>query len=233
MKNLLLFAAVAVFGLSNVNAQEEGEQSFGFEKGNIIVEGNLGFSSAKETGSNNSGDVYEERTSSVSFNPKAGYFINENLAIGLALSVGSSTIEQTAFGTTNSVTEDKGNAFGAGVFARYYFLDLGKRFKTYGEFGVGFGSSKNEISQTGATTLLSDTEFSGLGAGVGLGINYFITECFAINFALSDILSYNSGTEKDNLSTTGEEVKVSSFNGNLNVFNNFFQTAQFGLTYKF
>ncbi|MFK7781089.1 outer membrane beta-barrel protein [Psychroserpens sp.] len=234
MKKVLLLAAVAVFGFSNVNAQEEGEKTFGFEKGNIIVEGNLGFSSSTDTDSDETGDLFETKNSSFSFNPKAGYFISDKFAVGIQLSLNSSKFEDTVLFVDPSVTtETKRSTFGAGVFARYYFLELGKRFKTYGEFGLGFNSGNTETTVTGMDDPTQDFDTSGFGAGASLGINYFVTECFAINFVLTDLLSYTSSTGENNLPNTSDETKTSGFNGNLNVFNNFFQTAQFGLTWKF
>lgn len=73
---------------------------------------------------------------------------------------------------------------------------------------------------------LADAKYSGFGFGAGLGMNYFVSDSFAINFALTDVLSYSSQK------WDGAE-NVSEFNANVNVFNNFFTTAQFGLTYKF
>lgn len=233
MKKLLLLSAFAVFGLS-VNAQEEGEKTFGFEKGNIIVEGNLGFSSGTETDSDETGDLFEEKTSSFRFNPKAGYFISDQFAVGIQLSLNSSKIENTNMILDPSVTEEtKRSTFGAGVFARYYFLELGKRFKTYGEFGLGFNSGNTETTVTGVDDPTQDYDTSGFNTGVGIGMNYFITECFAINFVLTDILSYSSNKGENNLEGASDETKSSGFNGNLNIFNNFFDTATFGLTYKF
>ncbi|VXC36373.1 conserved exported hypothetical protein [Flavobacterium sp. 9AF] len=199
----LLFAAAAVFAFSFANAQEEGS-TFGFAQGNVIVEGNLGFSSTNNKNT-------ETKESSFVFNPKAGYFLTDKFALGLELSVGS---DKTKVAGTDT---DKNSNFGAGVFGRYYFLDLGARFKTYAEAGVGFNSGKKG---------LADAKYSGVGAGAGLGINYFLTENFAINFALTDILSYSSNKND------GEKA-VSEFNGNVNVFDNFFTTTTFGLTYKF
>ena len=234
MKKLLFTAAIAVFGFTTVNAQETKEEStFGFEQGNIIVEGNIGFNSSKSTESDNTGDLFENNTSSINFNPKAGYFISDDLVIGVELNFGSAKDEDTFIGTTGFITESKTNNLGAGVFARYYFLELGKRFKTYGEFGAGFNSAKAETSQTGSTSLLQDSESNSIGAGLGLGINYFISDSFAINFGLTDLLSFTTGTQKDNLDPTGFERKTASFSGNINIFNNFFNTATFGLTYKF
>ncbi|HNU59410.1 MAG TPA: hypothetical protein PKI08_05615, partial [Aquaticitalea sp.] len=114
---------------------------------------------------------------------------------------------------------EKQSSFAAGVFGRYYFLDLGKRFKTFAEVGVGFGTVKYD---------LADVKEKFVGAGVGLGINYFVKENIAITFNLSDVLSYTSRK----WDVDGAEA-VSEFNANINVLNNFFETAQFGLMYKF
>src|SRR5690554_4554520 len=81
MKKLIL-SAMAVFALSFAHAQEE-ESTFGFGEGDIFVEGNIGF------GSTNNKNT-EVKTSSFEFNPKAGYFISEDLAVGLELGFGSS-----------------------------------------------------------------------------------------------------------------------------------------------
>ncbi len=202
MKKLIL-SAVAVFALSFANAQE-GEPTFGFSEGNIIIEGNIGFGSTNDKNT-------ETKTNSFNFSPKAGYFISDDLAIGIKLDYRSDKEEMAGNET------DKNSEFGIGAFGRYYFLDLGARFKTYAELGLEFNSGKTGVGEF---------KYSGVGVGAGVGINYFVTENFAINFALTDILSYQSNKYKD-----GEAV--TEFNGNINVFDNFFTTAQFGLTFKF
>jgi outer membrane protein len=199
MKKIVL-AAIAVMGFSFANAQDSG--SFGFSKGNILLEGNLGFSSINDKNT-------EVKTNSFEFNPKAGYFLTDKFALGLDLGIGSDKKKIAG--------EDAGknSNFNVGVFGRYYFLDLGQRFKTYAEAGVGLNSGKE-----------SEAKYSGVGFDAGLGINYFVSNSFAINFGLTDILAYNTNKYKG-----GKEV--SDFDANLNVFNNFFTTAKFGLTYKF
>lgn len=204
MKKLIL-SAVAVFAFGFVNAQEG--QSFGFSEGDIIVEGNIGFGSTNDKNT-------ETKTSSFNFNPKAGYFISDDLALGLDLGFGSNKSE-----TMGTTTSDM-SVVGFGGFARYYFLDLGARFKTYGEFGIGYATANDKIAEV---------KYNTLGAGVTLGINYFITESFAINFALADILSYTSSKAD----VDGAEA-VNEFHFGFGEFNNFFgTTATFGLTYKF
>ena len=212
MKKLLFTAAMAVLGFTSVNAQEE--QTFGFTEGDVIVEGNLGFNSENDKNT-------EIETSAFEFNPKVGYFLSDDLAVGVQLMLDT---DKETDGIAD--TETKTTTIGAGVFARYYFLELGKRFKTYGEFGVGFDSAKTEVEVPGVD--VDDFKTNGIGANLGLGLNYFVNENIAINFALTDVLSYRS----DKADVDGAE-SVTSFNGNLNVFNNFFQTAQFGLTWKF
>lgn len=211
MKKLLFAAALVAFGFT-ANAQEE--QTFGFAEGDVIVEGNLGFNSENDKNT-------EIETSAFEFNPKVGYFLSDDLAVGVQLMLDT---DKETDGMAD--TETKTTTFGAGVFARYYFLDLGKRFKTYGEFGVGFDSAKTEVEVPGVD--VDDFKTNGIEAGLGLGLNYFVKENIAINFALTDVLSFRS----DKADVDGAEA-VTSFNGNLNVFNNFFQTAQFGLTWKF
>src|SRR5690606_22400502 len=156
MKKLIL-SAMAVFALSFAHAQEE-ESTFGFGEGNIFVEGNIGF------GSTNNKNT-EEKTSNFNFAPKAGYFISDALAVGLDLGFASNKTED-AGGETEKIS-----AVGIGAFARYYFLDLGERFKTYGEFGVGYATANNKIA---------DVKVNSFGFGATLGINYFVTENFAI-----------------------------------------------------
>ena len=194
-------AAVAMIA-TTAQAQEE---TFGFGEGDVLLEGNLSFSSTKD---NN----IDEKESGFTFAPKAGYFLNDNFAVGIQLNVANNKFE-------NNSGETKNNEFGAGVFGRYYFLDLGQRFKTYGEIDLGFNSMKSENGPI-------ESKASGFGAGLGLGINYFVTEKIAINFALTDILSYSSFKPKD-----GEAIN--SFGLQVNELNNFFSTAQFGLTFKF
>lgn len=224
MKKVLL-TAVAVFSLTFVNAQEKEAKAFGFAQGNMFLEGNISFSSSTSTDSFQGTDIEEDKNSSFNFNPKFGYFISDKLALGAELSVGSSKNENTDFTTSpNVVSETTGNSFGAGVFARYYFLDLGERFKTFTEVGLGFASQTNEFNGTETSSA------NGFGLGVDLGMNYFLTEKMAISFGLSNVLSYGTATSE---TPGGSETQTSGLSGNFNVFNNFFDTPTFGLLYKF
>lgn len=208
MKKLVL-SALAVFSLTFVNAQEE-EKVYGFEEGDVFIEGMLGFSSSKD---NNA----ETKASSFQFTPKGGIFLTDELAVGIDLGFASGKQEQKINNAYQTVA--KASSVGFGAFARYYFLELGKRFKTYGEFGVGYASAKQGLAP-------QEQKVSVIGTGLSLGINYFVTDNLAINFGLADIISYTSEKPDGGKS-------ASKFNVGINEFNNFFgSTATFGLTYK-
>jgi len=196
MKKIILTAA-AVFALSFANAQDKKETGFGYAKGDIVLGGNI-MTMSKDDG--------VAKTSSSEIGPDLAYFISDNLALELGVTLGSTKDAYGAKGATSNIA----------VGARYYFLNLGERFKTYTNFGLNFGSDNNKGDGDKTSTL---------GVGAGIGMNYFLTPKIAINFGLGNIISYNSSTRGS--------AKTSSMDINLNEFNNFFSTPTFGVAYKF
>lgn len=197
MKKIILTVAT-VFVLSFANAQDKKASGFGYAKGDIVLGGNI-----MTMSNTNAASV---KTSSSEIGPDLAYFISDNLALELGVTLGS----------TKDAAGVKGSTSNIAVGARYYFLNLGERFKTYTNFGLNFGSDNN--NGVGDKT-------SKLGVGAGIGMNYFLTPKIAINFGLGNIISYNS-------STTGS-AKSSDMMINLNEFNNFFSKPTFGVSYKF
>ena len=202
--NKLLLSALAVCAFSFSNAQETEVQEFGFSQGDIFVEGTMQFDSTNDKNT-------ETKTNAFTFTPKAGYFINDKFAAGLNLAIGSTKIEMPG------VADDKSSNFGIRGFGRYYFLDLGKRFKTYTEFGVAYNNTE-----------LPTVDVNTFGFDAGLGINYFIKKNIAITYGFSNILSYAS-TKADE---SGAKA-VSSFGFGLNNNSNFFGQSQVGLMFIF
>ena len=197
MKKIILTVA-AVFALSFANAQDKKESGFGFAKGDIVLGGNIKTSSST--------DAAGVKSSSSMIGPDVAYFIDDNFALELGLAIGNSKVGSASRATSNIA-----------VGARYYFLNLGERFKTYTNFGLNFGSDDNGGNGAEKT--------STLGLGAGIGMNYFLTSKVAINFGLGNVISYDS-------SKTGS-ASTSSMNINLNEFNNFFNQPTFGVSYRF
>lgn len=213
MKKLVLsLVAVAAFGFT-ANAQEKEKPTFGFQEGNFMIEGSFQIKDqvVKETTHGN-----KEKMTQYSFNPKVGYFLSDKLAVGASLGFGKDIVTSDLF-----EEEFNGTALYAGAYARYYFLELGNRFKTFVEAGIGYSEAK-----------VSDIKYkqTGIAAGIDLGFNYFVTENLAVAFTLGNVFKYSNYDLKLDGDKKGT---ISSTEANLNVFNNFFDNATFGLVYKF
>lgn len=214
MKKFLL-TLTAVAGLTAASQAQE----FGFEKGNFIVEGNL-------TTTNTNDKATKAKTSLLNFNPKAGYFVTDKIAVGVDFAFGQDK-KTTYAGDIKTVATDKN--FGVGAFGRYYFLEVGSRFKTYTEVGVGYANEKNGEKKVGDVKT-DAVKVNGFGANAGIGANFFLTEKIAVNFAFANVLSFKSSK----VDVDGAKAQT-EFNTNVNVFNNFFdnENVKFGLTFKF
>lgn len=210
MKKLVLsLVAVAALGFT-ANAQEKEKPTFGFQEGNIMLEGSFNISDKVDKNSTSGNKV---KTTTYKVNPKVGYFLSDKVAVGASMAFGKG--EQEFFNDAVAT-----NLY-AGAFARYYFLELGSRFKTYAEVGVGY--DQKEVSA-------AKEKITGIQAGLDLGFNYFLTENLAVAFTLGNVFSYGNHDHKIDGNKQGT---VSETEANVNVFNNFFDNATFGLVYKF
>lgn len=197
---ILSFLTFSFANAQQVNADEEMNSAKGvtFQNGDMFLEGSIKISTGGDE------DYY-------GFSPKFGYFLNDKVAIGAKLNYESRETE---------ATDTKINVFGVGAFARYYFLELDqKRFKAFGEAGLGFGSNKTEFQG------VEDTDNS-ITADLNIGLNYFITKNIAVTFTLANVLSYNSVSPENGPSSD-------TFNLNINLFKNIFDQPEFGLLYRF
>jgi len=204
---------------TGVAAQAQ-EGTYGFGKGDILLEGSL-----KANTQDNKQETL--KTSTFNFNPKAGYFVADKFAVGLGLNIGSSKEENYSDTAAVSFTE-KGSSVGFEVFGRYYIADL-NRFQPYAELGVGYNTSKSKVTRVidNVSTTVESPKYNAFGVNATLGFNYFVTPKIAINFALSDLIGFNSAK-----SDASGAKATTDFHANINSFNNFFDTATFGLTFK-
>lgn len=125
MKNLLTLAlAIGFFGLSQTISAQAVNQ------GAWMVGGSAGFSSEKLKDA-------EESTTTIDLSPNLGYFIADDLAIGLGVNLHSESFD----GESTTL-------FGLGPFVRYYFADA-----IFAQAGVNLG--------------LGDIEFTEFHVGVG------------------------------------------------------------------
>jgi len=124
----------------------------------------------------NIGVNFQEGNTQFTFdlNPKAGWFINDNLAIGPEINLGINT--QKGATAIN---------YGIGAFGRKYFgpdaTNLTRTTKWFVEANVGFAGT----NLSGDNVVKTST--NGLNLGAGPGLAYFLTQ----NIALEALLKYN------------------------------------------
>ena len=155
----------------------------GFKKSNKFVEGTVSYTKATDV----------EATYSIK--PTLGYFVTDKVAVG-------------AFGEFGK--DGDATTTNVGVFARCYFLTIGKSLHTYSQLDVASNSSK-----------VADVKATSTAANLGLGINYFVTSKLCLTMNVANLISYESADSK---STT-----TIGFSG----IDNPFATAKFGVIYKF
>ncbi|WP_163398489.1 outer membrane beta-barrel protein [Flavobacterium fluviatile] len=210
MKTRIIATVVALFVITFLQAQQQEAEAeiksakgVSFQPGSMFIEGGISFST-------------NDDNNSYSINPKFGYFLTNKFAVGGDLDFGGSEVK---------ATDAKTNFFGIGAFARYYFFEAdSKRFKAYGDVGLGYSHSREEGNVVGGGSY--DETTNGIKANISLGLNYFFSQSFAATFVLADILTYNNAKPENGSASD-------SFELNINLFNNIFAQPKFGLLYKF
>jgi hypothetical protein len=165
MKKVFLIAALSAISFAGFSQTS---------KGTWLVGGTAGFTSSKY------GDA---KMSSINFSPNAGYFLINNLAVGLDVQVGSETSNSGVSGASDYKTSS--TFFGPNV--RYYFTSLGKNAKLFGSGQYAFGSTKDGSDKISATAW-------GLSAGPAFFLNK--------NVALEVTVGYSSAKVKDDTNST-------------------------------
>ena len=141
MKKIIVAVSALVLGTTAMAQTEQVGWMFG-------AGSNLGFSSGKENSDQ------EDAVSQLALDVRAGYFVIDNLAVGLDLGYGS----ESAGGV--SATN-----LGVGPYLRYFLMEN----KLFGELGYKIGSASYDGDKLGSTGAL------GIGAGYAAWLNDNIT----------------------------------------------------------
>lgn len=181
MKKVLFFAITA-FSFISANAQESTVE--GFSKGDIVS--SIGFNYSKEKSDNN-----ETEYTNSSISPRISYFVTDNVAVDLILS-----IDKMKY----SATQKESSVFyGAG--ARYFFNPKNK-FSTNLGFDINLFSAKGNYNVDGDFD--ADLKAKGTQVNLVYGLNYFISNHFALSLNLSGVRFQSSkidGFAKNDSST--------------------------------
>jgi len=154
MKKIFIFCIVVLCGNKILQAQ--------IQKGNVMIGADI---------ANFDIDLGSGQNFSMTINPKAAWFIQDNIALGGYLKVGVSTAKDA--GTDAS--------YGIGVLGRYYVSDKNaivvRKSRFFFEGNVGIEGDNPAVGDN----------TNGLGIGFGPGFAYFLTP----NIGLETLLKYN------------------------------------------
>lgn len=171
MKKFFLSALLAV-SIVGVRAQN-------IAAGTVSLGGNVGFSSntdKSEYKANNSTYANEYTHSQFQFAPSVGYFLADNLAIGLSLgyTAAKDKVTYSGPGTTSPSSLDARTTLRVGPYVQYYKM-LSEQFGIVGTFGAGYENSftPNYANNNPNPSRVIETKASGFYAAITPGIVFF------------------------------------------------------------
>ena len=165
-------------------------------QGSLTFGGAISYTSAtQET------PTQDAKSHSFQFIPSAGYFVIDNLAVGVNL--GLSTSENSANTKTNN--------FLVGPFARYYVFTANEKFAFTGEAGLLFGNGKT------TPAIGNELKTSSVNFYLSPGFTYFFTESWGLDFQLEGISFTSTDPNKnaDNDKRNSVTVGANFFNPSL------------------
>ncbi|MBN8649781.1 MAG: outer membrane beta-barrel protein [Cytophagales bacterium] len=136
--------------------------------------------------------------------PQAGYFIVDNLEIGIQLIL--------SVGETGLIAEPtKTSSLSIGPYARYFKFTSNDRFAFTAKAGFSIGSGKFNPSSG------NDVKTGTIGFYLSPGFTYFLTDKWGLDFQLQGIIfnSYDDNKDVDNDNYSYFTFGVNSFNPSL------------------
>lgn len=206
MKKILQSALAAALLLGAGTAQAQ------LSAGHILLGGSLGYFTARPSGTSDNSPKFNAGV----INPRVGYFIMDNLVVGLDLNyMGENSISknEVSFKVGSNLDGKKtltdtrtSSTMSFGPFARYY-KPVGEHAAFFGQVNFGFGTRKEktedervERNQTSdddeLKTISTETKYSQLNVAIAPGFTYFPTDNFGLEVMMGG-LSWNRERRKD------------------------------------
>lgn len=187
MKRKLLFILTIVCLATAAQAQ--------IGKGSILLGGDLGFSTQKTEPIENVSDT--RKLNGFYISPTVGVAIRNNLVVGGNLSYRNQS-EKRDLNDYSS----KYNGYGAGAFVRKY-KPVGKSgFYVFGQAGLQFGYSDQELRSDGSP-VIQKSKITNVGINIYPGISYAVSKRFHLESGFNNLLSLNYTREKSFLESPG------------------------------
>lgn len=202
MKNII-FSIVLLFAVTASFAQTE--------RGTFMVGGNVG-----NYRYNYHGKSYSNTMNNFSAGPSAGYFIADNLAVGLNINFYS--VKQDWTGITPSYTYtglDKTHGWGVSPFIRYY-KSLSDKFYFFGSLSAGYDWSKGNRTELSPFDQLNYSyKERNPSAMLSPGLVFFPSSKFGLEVTLGSLRYGAYKRDYDGTDYSGnekEDVRGNAFN---------------------
>ena len=170
----------------------------------LFAGGGLGFSIYNSESKDGSTTVKGPTVSVIKINPRIGYFLTDNFALGVDLGY---------WGTFSKLTdgvEEKTslNTVGVGIFGRYAFnVDEDSKFFIYTDLNVGFSSTTGK-TEVGSVSVDTDP-ISKVMVGIAPGIMYFPTPKIGLEASLGNLAYFDIQTTTNADNSEQKETETS------------------------
>jgi outer membrane protein len=179
-----------------------------------MVGGSLGFGSGSSETTVGTVTADGPKLSNFNISPNVGYFIMDNLAVGLRIGYATTKSTEKDVPAAGDETINKTSEFTVSPFARYY-MEMGEKAGLFidGSVDIGSGKGTNEVT-SGGTTVTNELKMSTFGVNIRPGVYWFITDHIGLEGTFGS-LGFNSYKDDDG-GNPATENKSSSFGLNLN-----------------
>ncbi len=191
----LIFCCLCFLSSPEANSQVTAKKNF-------LIGGTLGFSSSSSNVDLSGGDVNfsgrDSRATQFNITPSMGYFIVDNLALGIGLDYTLNKVEEPVDITDpqSSLDEEFDSDLLFGPFTRLY-LPVGQDKAFFFQADFGFGSAIDEIVIQGETQTTSTNVFA---VGIGPGFTIFSNDAIGIEA----LVKYNYARSESDLALLGQ-----------------------------
>ena len=206
--------------------------------GTVSLGGNIGYARYTSTNSFNSlngtTNTAETTSSQFTFSPAVGFFVADNLALGLNLGYTSTRKGYTTLTPTPGVTRtelDPTTTLRLGVYGQYYKM-LTEQFGVLGTLGAGYQNLRDyNYSSNSGNSVIQEFKGSGYYADLTPGIIFFPIPKLGLSASIGSLafnrISFDYPTNAG-AAPSGYENKASSFVANFGL-----SQLLFGGTYYF
>ena len=215
MKKFILPALMAV-SVQSIQAQS-------IAAGTVSLGGSIGYSRTTDKESSKVGTITtssETKRSEFRFSPAVGYFVADNLAIGLEFGYAAYRQPYSSFTPAPAGVRaelDPTTTLRVGPYVQYYKM-LSEQFGVLGTLGGGYQSFRGfDYSRGGGNPLVVEQKASGLYAALTPGVIFFPVPKFGISASVGSLgysrLNYdyptNSGNKPDGYEESSSSVGAS------------------------